>query len=66
MQGSGPALLGPGETLELELPNATSLLKPDYIKNAQSLFPTKLMEPGLLCIASECIALIPTSTGCSD
>lgn len=63
-KGQDPALLGPGETLELGLPNATSLLKPDYIKNAQSLFPTKLMEPGLLCIASECISLIPTPPGC--
>lgn len=42
-----PALLGPGEIPELGLPIATSLLKPDYIKNAQSLFPTKLMELGL-------------------
>lgn len=42
-----PALLGPGEIPELGLPNATALLKPDYIKNAQSLLPTKLMELGL-------------------
>lgn len=39
--------LGPEEIPKLGLPNTTSLLKPDYIKNAQSLSPTKLMEPGL-------------------
>lgn len=42
-----PALLELGEILELGLSNATSLLKSDYIKNEQSLFPTKLMELGL-------------------
>lgn len=56
--------MGPGETLELGLPSAPFLLKPDYIKNAQSLFPTKLMELGLHCIASECISLILAPTGC--